>query len=134
MDGKQHFRDCCAVLGLDATQLFKLGNQNTVEKGRLKFTPSYTAKKQTQIFAVNYYSAYDIYVAWQTEVGNIKKRYTFSVNKESVMHVPPNCVFPVPKDVGYSGWGQEMVYAFRPDSVKLFLQKYIIPSISEELE
>lgn len=54
MDGKKYFCECCKDLGIDHSKLFKLGNQNTEEKGQLKFHPYYNPEKQSQIFAVNH--------------------------------------------------------------------------------
>ena len=132
MDGKEYFRECCKDLGIDASEFFRLGNQNGETKNRLRFKPSYNSEKHSQIFAVNYFSAYGIYVAWRTEVGRITKREVFSIKKEDVSHVPSNYILPISKAVEYSGWAQEMVYAFRLDSVKLFLQKYILSGTEKE--
>ena len=129
MDSKNHFRECCKDLGIDDSALFRLGNQNGETKNRLRFKTSYDPERHPQLFAVNYFSKYGIYVAWRTEVGRITRREVFSVLKEDVSCVPSNFVMTVSKGVPYSNWDQELVYAFQPDSVKLFLEQYVLHGI-----
>ena len=129
MDAKQYFRECCKELGIDDSKFFALGNQNGETKNRLCFRPSRNAEWESHIFAINYYSTHGIYVAWRTEIGRYTKREVFSVKKESLSHIPSNFVMTVSKGVPYSNWDQELVYAFKPDSVKLFLEQCVLSAV-----
>lgn len=124
MDGKDYFRDCCKELNLDCDALFSLGTQNTVKKGRSVYCSPYLKRKKTQLFAVNYFQEMNVYVAWNLRAQKAEKKTYFSIKLEDLEKAARRGVAAATKSIEYSGWGEETVFIFPPDSVSLFLREY----------
>lgn len=127
MDGKLHVRNCCGELGIDCDSVIKLGQQNPGHKTSLIYKCPAESRKDGQRFAVCYFPAHDLYVAWRLETAMSKGKGSFRVLKDEVNALRPGVVLPVVKGVEFVGRGAETVYAFRPDAVKQFLETYLVP-------
>lgn len=124
MDGKKYFRDCCKELNLDCDALFSLSAQNTVNGGSVVCNSPYHKRKKTQLFAVNFFQKMNVYIAWNLRAKKAEMRTYFSIKLEEVEKAARRGVAAAEKSIEYSGWGEETVFIFPPDSVPQFLREY----------
>lgn len=129
MNGKQYFKTCCAELEIDCDTYFKMGEQDPKNDSFFKFKNDYHTRKESQIFAINYFKSQNIYLAWSLKRPKANTLNTFTLSKQSVNIIHPSQVLPINKATEHSGWGEEIVYAFQPEAVKEFLKKYCMKSI-----
>lgn len=131
MDGKQYFREVCKQNGVDCDTFFKIGSQNTVNNSGYVYRCPHLNRKDTQLFAVNYLKALDVYIAWDLNSYKAKTKDVFRVLKSKVTPIIAGEVLLIDKAVEYSGWNEETVYVFDRTAIELFIKKYVIISEME---
>lgn len=132
MDGKKHFKNCCQELNVDCQQLFQLGTQEKLSAKRFTHRFSRFTRTASQCFAVCYFEAEDIYIAWSLREKYAKHKEVFSLKKEDATLAGDFQILPVTKWINQVGQDKETVYVFRPNMVTNFLQKYIKEAQKDE--
>lgn len=123
MDGKQFFIDCCREQGVVCDDYFKIGRGKKT-KNRYVYSCSLYTRKSSQIFAIKYFTDENVYVAWDLREKGADKRSIFSLsNKKRAIDLSIASIKQVPKDIEYSGRGEEVVYVFPPECVNAFLKR-----------
>jgi len=120
MDGKEHFKQCCKNLNIDCKTNFKLGAQNPKKPNVWEYkclTPT-----TSQVFAVCYFKAADIYIAWSLKERLGNKKSVFTVKKDDINILDRNKVYPARKNIEYSGRGKETVFTFCPEATEEFIK------------
>lgn len=125
MDGKQFFRQCCRKYGIECDKYFQLGASSAKTSDRFyhRFNPKTIT--ETQLFAVCYFVADDLYLAWKLHNPLKPLRYCFSLKKSDMALSFTSKIGTVPKIVDHSGVGKETVIAFAPEAVPAFFEQYI---------
>lgn len=124
MDGKAYFQDYCDQIGLKCKTLFQLGAQTSRRVDRLEFRCSPYMRKETQIFAVCYFKTENVYAAWSLKEPKAKMKSVFSVSRYELASLSQYQILKARKSVEYSGWNEETVYLFTPESVPTFIELY----------
>lgn len=79
-------------------------------------------RKPSQIFAVNYLRALDVYVAWSLKTSKADTYNSFRVLKVELTKLQEGKLLPIEKPIEYSGWDEETVFAFDRTAVVNFLK------------
>lgn len=125
MDGKKYFAACCKEMSIDCAATFQLGAQNPKDAAYWIYRCSYMRRKGSQLFAVCYFAAADIYIAWGLKSDRLgEKKSVFRLKKDDAVLIDTAEVRIARKNLEYAGWGEESVYVFAPVAVKTFLKKY----------
>jgi len=122
MDGKQYFREVCKQNGIDCDTYFHVRAQNTENNAGFVCKCHPLERKSTQLFLVNYLKSMDIYIAWNLKTSKAGNYNTFRVLKENFNKLEKGILLPIVKSLEYSGWDEEIVYAFDRAAVVDFLK------------
>lgn len=123
MDGKQYFREVCKQNGIDCDTYFKVRAQNNENRAGFVCKCHPLERKPTQLFLVNYLKGLDAYVAWDLIASKAGNYNTFRVLKENFNRFEKEKLNCFAKSLEYSGWDEEIVYAFDRSAIELFLNK-----------
>lgn len=123
MDGKQYFREVCKQNGIDCDTYFKVRAQNNENNAGFVCKCHPLERKPTHLFLVNYLRSLDAYVAWNLKASKAGNYNTFRVLKENFTRLEKGKLLPIIKSLEYSGWDEEIVYAFDRAAIELFLNK-----------
>lgn len=121
---QKYFRDCCKQLNIDCDTLFYTGLSHSTSGERLCYYIN-KEKSPLPIYAICYFQSMDIYVAWDLKNCRLK-RNKLSIAKCKADKVIPNQIYKATKHVNNRGGEEETVYIFQPNSVKRFLETYIL--------
>lgn len=125
MDGKQFFRQCCKDYGIECDDYFKLAASSAQMPKRFYHKFNRNTMKDTQLFAVCYFEADDLYLAWNLHNPLKPHSYCFSLEKSDLKLSFTTGMGTATKAIEYIGHGEETVIAFAPKAVSEFLKKYI---------
>ena len=123
MSGKQFFCVCCKQMGLDPSEFFKIGEQNTACSGGYVYHCPYKLRTPSQIYIVNYLKNRDIYVAWGLDHPDAQKKIVFRVLEKPLERLSQGEVLAISKSLGHRGWGEEIVYAFDREAAPEFIRR-----------
>ena len=129
MDARAHFRNCCSELGIDMDARFLLCPR-TDDGNRQNF--QYTCrqkKKDSHRYAVKFFKNAGFYIAWNLKTP-LSQKEVFFIQRKSVLAKVDSSkkerIFTVNKHIGVNGSEDELVYVFYPETVKLFLNRYVV--------
>ena len=122
MSGKQFFCVCCKQMGLDPSEFFKIGEQNTACSGGYVYHCPTRLRGPSHRYVVNYLSDLELYVAWNLDAPGSRKKTVFRILKRELVHLPEGEVRAILKSTHVPGSPKETVYAFGQTAVMPFLR------------
>jgi len=131
MNGKELFKKYCTELGIDCDTFFKLGNQNPKITNRYVYKNSYLSRKESQLFAINYFKNDNIYIAWNLKEKKASTKSSFILLKNKIKFAFQEEVLRISKGIEYTSWDQEIAFVFQPTGIKNFLILYFSPKLDE---
>lgn len=132
MDGIAYLKDYCEKNGIKANEVFQLGRgtNGPTKEGRYVLNASTSARKDSQLFAIQYCKDVKVYIAWDLKRERRGSKLTQS--KEKVQSYLQGHVLPIPKYVGHVGndYPRELTPLFTKEEIPAFLETYIMKTDS----
>lgn len=126
-EGKEYFRECCQKFEIDCDKIISLSAGKSNHLARFIYQSDHAKRKNSQLFAVKYFEAENVYIAWNLKERGGSCKNSFSLSKKKIDGLQAGQVLAVSKGLGYPSWDMENTFAFGPDAVVRFLKTYVVP-------
>lgn len=125
MEGIAYFKDYCSKNNIDIDNLFQLGRGTSAPcGGRYKVSLSHEARKDSQLFGIQYCRDIEAFLAWDLHEGK-KNTDNFSVPADMIA-VIEGIVNRVVVRAEYRNRGVRTVSIFKKDALPTFMNRYVL--------